>query len=525
MIVLIDTGEGFNNLSKVWDSFSFIEKMQEVDTNLLLWNSRSLNLGISLPTISTFEELIDYAKLRRENAVIYVEGTQVFIDVDLVNAGLSGKMGERIDYFTQWEQCRIPVGIGIRAFSIESLQKSGAETTPQHIDFIRNNPQQFRIKYDDRAYVDYETSLLDARYSEALMEALNWYGNKISFDLKGFMTLAKATKDIIPVYEPEKKARWVDEREMPAPYGFESSECAEFPTYIMFDITNICNSQCIHCPHSTTYSKSGISPVFIEMDIFRKVIDECVGKKMEFIRITADGEPLLHKKVIEMVEYASRKGVGPVGLTTNGSLMTPDTAVRLIDAGLFMVDFSLDAVKPETYKEIRRGLPYDKVTKNIEHILELRNKKQSSLKVMVSFVKQEENQHEVQEFIDRWEMIVDRVLIRQLISNVNLVDIKMIDKPKRDQRWACPHWFRRIVINYNGEIKACPVDWENRSIYKHVSETTVYDAWHSEFYWRNRVEHLNKKFSSNSLCRNCSDWQGSPWHLGYEKVVGGLKED
>ncbi len=331
--------------------------------------------------------------------------------------------------------------------------------------------------------------------------------------------MAEKDNENIPIYSQPGTSVKCDERKFPASYGFESQECAEFPTYIMFDITNVCNSKCIHCPHSTVYSKSN-TPVFLKLDVYKKVIDECAGRKIHFVRITADGEPLLHQELIVMINYASKQKVGPVGLTTNGSLLNSSTIKEIVESDLFMIDISLDAAKSTTYEKIRNGLSFEKTINNVKSLLEYKNKIGSPLKVMVSFVKQEDNLSEVEEFENYWKPLVDKVLIREMISNVNLVKI---EKGNNVARWPCPHWFRRIVVNYEGVIKACPIDWKNGTAYMHVSETSIYDAWHSDFYQKNRFEHLNNNFSTDSICKDCMDWQGSPWELGYEKVVAGLK--
>lgn len=434
-------------------------------------------------TVSSMRGLLSYMERGNYDAAIYVEGWQVSLDVNLVRRAIQRLEEGLPDYYTQWEHCRIPAGRGVRVFSARLMRAISVSSPGDYIEKIRKNPDKFQIVYEDTKCRDYQRTLIDE--SRSLPET----------------------------------AAMIDESGRPAAYGFESRECARFPTYIMFDVTNVCNSRCVHCPHSVTYSKTGASPVFLKMDIFKKVIDECAGKKLQFIRLTADGEPLLHKGLVDMVEYAASKGVGPIGLTTNGSLMTPDIATRLMDAGLFMVDFSLDAARAETYGRIRRGLSYDSVIQNIDHTLKIRAEKKSPLKIMVSFVKQEENTGEDEEFLRKWKAIVDRVLIREMISNVNLVGVPKGKGPGRVKRWPCPHFFRRVVVNYDGVIKTCPVDWENLTAYKPAKETSIYDAWHSDFYWAKRMEHLNNAFPENSACRECNDWQGSPWNLGYEKVV------
>ncbi|MDD5438833.1 MAG: radical SAM protein [Candidatus Omnitrophica bacterium] len=302
-----------------------------------------------------------------------------------------------------------------------------------------------------------------------------------------------------------------------AQYGFESPEAAQFPPYIMFDVTNVCNSHCVHCPQSTTtYRKRAGGGRYLPMELFKKVIDECRGRKIDLIRITADGEPLLHPDIAGMVAYCSAQGMRCVGLTTNGSLFSADIAERLMDAGLFMVDFSLDAATQPTYAKIRKGLPYTTVIANVESTIAARNRRASPLKIMVSFVKQTANAEEEDMFRQQWEGKVDRVLIREMISNINLTPVAGTVPAVR---WPCPHVFRRIVINYDGTIKFCPIDWENKTCYRNIGDTGIYEAWHSPFYRQIRAHHLDGALASGDSCKDCPDWAGSPWHLGYEKVV------
>jgi len=458
-----------------------------------------------------------YAESHSIEKVVFIEIEQIFLDVNIVKKALADKSYADADYFTQYEHTRLPIGVGARVFAMKAFKMFLTNENPEVWTGVF---RKLNVKYDGKTYSELKFAMYDSRLSKTSAPLVR-NELKLTFDLEGFLRLAEKYGNAL-LYKEHRTGKYtLDERKMPAVYGFESSHCAEFPSYIMFDITNVCNSRCVHCPHSVKYSMSGARAVFLDMDIYKKVIDECAVRKIDLIRLTADGEPLLHKGLVDMVKYASEKGIKTVGLTTNGSLMTRDIASRLMDAGLFMVDFSLDAAKNSTYSRIRQGMDFFKVVKNIEDFLSLKKKKKSRVKVMVSFVKQKDNEGEEKEFMRLWEKKVDKVLIREIISNVNLIKVKNADKVVR--RWPCPHFFRRIVINYDGIIKACPVDWENKTLFMSIKDTSIYDAWHSGFYAKNRLEHLNNSFVKKSACGDCGDWQGSPWRLGYEKVVKNLK--
>ncbi|MEO0650187.1 MAG: radical SAM protein [Planctomycetota bacterium] len=459
------------------------------------------------------------------DALLVVEDGQWFLDPEVVRNGLVDFDPTFHDHFTQWEHCRLPVGVGLRGLAA----RTWLELAPAHPDeafaALRARPAGRRFCYDVGQRVPFAESLLDARRSPALIAALREspFGGR---GLADFRDLA-AGREAGLRYQPPGDAPRMDERRMPAVYGFESADCATFPTYVMFDVTNLCNARCVHCPQSLR-GEDGEVPAFLRekehqsLAAFQSVIDECATHGVQFVRITADGEPLVHPHLFEMLEYARDRGVGPVGLTTNASLLRPDKAERLLDSGVAMVDFSLDAASQATFDAIRVGLSYERTLANVEHFLRRRDERGSPVRVVVSFVKQAANLHEVEAFRARWEPRVDEVVVREMISNVGLNDPTESAWPGWDARWPCAHFFRRVVINHQGTLKACPIDWEQRTVNLPVSAESVVDQWHGDFYWSHRMQHLNDRIVASSACSDCRDWAGTPWDLGYEKIVARL---
>ena len=130
---------------------------------------------------------------------------------------------------------------------------------------------------------------------------------------------------------------------------------------------------------------------------------------------------------------------------------------------------------------------------------------------------------ELEAFRAFWEPRVDKVLVREMISNVGLNTPSEVLWPGWDARWPCAHFFRRVVINHRGIMKACPIDWEQRTTHAAVADTPIHDAWHGDWYWSHRMMHLNDAIPVGDACLDCKDWAGTPWTLGYEKVVAALK--
>ena len=119
-----------------------------------------------------------------------------------------------------------------------------------------------------------------------------------------------------------------------------------------------------------------------------------------------------------MIQDAVENSNTKVTLTTNGTLLNEKRMSKLLKTGLHMIDISTDAASNETYKKIRVGGDLNITQSNILKLLKLRKDVQAKTKIIVSFVEQKENSHEVDDFKRFWDnQDVDEVLIRKLHSN------------------------------------------------------------------------------------------------------------
>lgn len=71
------------------------------------------------------------------------------------------------------------------------------------------------------------------------------------------------------------------------------------------------------------------------------------------IMIFSGGEPLMRGDIIELVAHASSQGLRPV-FGTNGTLITPDMAIRLKEVGTMGMGISLDSLDQEKHDQLRK---------------------------------------------------------------------------------------------------------------------------------------------------------------------------
>lgn len=121
---------------------------------------------------------------------------------------------------------------------------------------------------------------------------------------------------------------------------------------VSWNTTNQCNMFCDHC-----YRDAGAKfDDELNTDEAKKLIAEI--KKAGFqIMIFSGGESLMRPDIYELASYARQTGLRAV-LGTNGTLITPDVAVRLKEAGFMAAGVSLDSLVPaknDGFRKLEHG--------------------------------------------------------------------------------------------------------------------------------------------------------------------------
>lgn len=304
----------------------------------------------------------------------------------------------------------------------------------------------------------------------------------------------------------------------PLQYGFYDRLKSAFPSQIIVDVTEVCNLACIHCPHPEFKKSAHYSARYLEPELNTKMVDEVRdhGRGLtQYIRYTSEGEPLIHPRGYEMIEYAARNSGVFVTLTTNGTIMNEKRTRKLLDSGVHMIDISIDAMTPETYAKIRVNGDLEVTRGNVINLIDWVRRSGSQTKVVVSFVEQPQNRHEASQFETYWrDHGVDHVVIRRLHSSAGAtVSIASLLRKENATfpRYPCLYPWERITLNPRGELSFCPQDWVHGSTVADYRSTTIADTWRGEFYRRLREAHLNNDFQRHPFCGQCPDWKTTRW--------------
>jgi len=116
-------------------------------------------------------------------------------------------------------------------------------------------------------------------------------------------------------------------------------------------VTDRCNLDCAYC---TEYDNSRPHPSIHDL---KKWV--CKIRELGTMRIAlVGGEPLTHPDIVELVRYCRELGFA-TSLTTNGFLLTRDLVMQLEEAGLQVMQISVDRMTPSaiTKKSFKTILP------------------------------------------------------------------------------------------------------------------------------------------------------------------------
>jgi len=296
----------------------------------------------------------------------------------------------------------------------------------------------------------------------------------------------------------------------------------QYPTMIILDVTNVCNFECPHCPQPAMAAQANYRASYLDYDNYTRIIDEIANTQVKFVRFTGDGEPMLHKRFLDMIAYAKKMTNIPLVLTTNGSFLDAPRVERLLDLGMDVIDVSLDAFSKEKYQIVRKGGNYHQVMSNLHTLLAMREKKKAKTQVMVNMINQQLVANEVEDFRRYWAPLVDFVLVRNLhtaTKQVNQIEVGQKMAREQPDRHPCAHLWKRLTIDFVLNVKFCAHDWYDETVLSKLGEGGIRSIWFSDRLNEIRKAHVDNDYRKVPVCGDCPDWAAAPWDYGFEKII------
>lgn len=110
---------------------------------------------------------------------------------------------------------------------------------------------------------------------------------------------------------------------------------------VVWSSTKRCNLKCVHCYANSTCESGAKELTTAEAKV---MMDDLAAFGVSAL-LFSGGEPLMRPDFPELLAYAVSKGLR-VTISTNGTLITPETAARIKAAGVTYVGISFDGIGP-----------------------------------------------------------------------------------------------------------------------------------------------------------------------------------
>jgi pyruvate-formate lyase-activating enzyme len=275
------------------------------------------------------------------------------------------------------------------------------------------------------------------------------------------------------------------------------------PTCLVFESTSRCQLDCEVC---------GATPAFcsrtrglMEWDLFEHLVEQAVPLRPERVCLHAFGEPLLHPRIVEMVEALSRRGLA-VELVTNGNLLTPELARGLRQAGLFELGISHPNVSPENY-QLCRGTPAppDLDARIAEAVAEWEgHNRLVSIRCLTIKKLLSKGAAELGVFLDRWLTTpgVSVVAFHGYLPWPKHVCPELLDFMLAKQR-RCQVGMRSLSVLWDGVITPCSYDVDAEIALGRAPHDSLADLYNGGALRELRKRWMRRSRRLPGLCRRC----------------------
>lgn len=290
----------------------------------------------------------------------------------------------------------------------------------------------------------------------------------------------------------------------------------QVPFSVQIDICSVCNLKCKFCFHSDdeAIKKADVKFGAMSFEMFKKIIDDMKkdwkNQKVKKLRLFKIGEPLINQDICRMVKYAKDAGVAEcIEITTNGTLLEPQLSMGLIEAGLDILNISVNGINEKQYKETCQcNINFDDFVQKIRFFYE--NKKKC--KVFIKYSDIGYTDAEKQTFYNAFETVCDEIFVETISSTLwqdtdiskNIQNFhKGTYGQQLKEKMVCPFLFTTMVINDQGIVHLCCADWKSEYILGDLKKESIGTVWNGKNLRKIQKIHLKMKKDSIHICRNC----------------------
>ena len=290
------------------------------------------------------------------------------------------------------------------------------------------------------------------------------------------------------------------------------------PFSISIEPTTACNLRCPECPSGLrSFSRPTGN---LRSDFFRKTIDD-LHRDLSFLIFYFQGEPYINPEFLDMVQYASQRGIYTI-TSTNGHFLNEENARKTIESGLDRLIISVDGSTQDVYEQYRKSGKLEVVLQGARNVVKWKKELKSKTPHLIfQFLVVRPNEHQIPEIYKLAEEIgIDEVRLK----TAQIYDyaqgnplIPQQDQYSRYRKQAdgsyriknqllnhCWKLWHACVITWDGVVVPCCFDKDAKYRMGNLQDQSLREVWQQQPY-REFRQQLMKGRDKIDICTNCTE--------------------
>jgi hypothetical protein len=240
---------------------------------------------------------------------------------------------------------------------------------------------------------------------------------------------------------------------------------------------------------------------------FDRLIGELAGRDDVRVVLGGFGDPLLHPEFGRCVRRCREAGVFGVAVRTTAVTLDEPAIEALMDARVDVINVLVDAATADTYRKVHRADYFDRVTANIDKLLDTHRRRQQPQPLVVcEMAKTHETMDELEPFYDRWMSRTGSAVIVGPSDYAGQWPDRAVMDMAPPTRRACERLFTRAMVLADGRMTVCDQDYLGKHAVGSVGEQSLSALWRGEAMAAVRRSHQAGTCDGMPLCRTCREW-------------------
>ena len=274
----------------------------------------------------------------------------------------------------------------------------------------------------------------------------------------------------------------------------------DFPDHVDIEVSSVCNLRCPMCYTLTGEFDELVKKKFMDLKLFKRLVDECADEGVYSIRLSLRGEAFLHKNVVEMIQYAKDKGIKEVSSLTNLYSLKPETFEDAMNAGLSWLTISFDGLG-KMYESVRSPAKFKEMYERIKEFKRIKDRHNSIKPVIQIQTLWPAIKDDPIAYYNAFNPFVDSIASNPLIDYLHNDEEDTIEY---EDNFTCPVLFQRLVVGSDGKVLLCSNDEMGKYIIGDANNETLKQIWHGKKLNRARKMHIEHRgYKQIPCCKEC----------------------